>query len=88
MLDQYLHAYDHQFRFKKQYSTDMCIFTAKSVFKYYTKQKSSVYACFLDAAKAFDRVSHWTLFSKLNNQNIPRAIVELLHLVSNTAYVY
>ena len=70
MLEQYLHTHDHQFGFKKQHSTDMCIFTVKSVIKYYTKQKSSVYTCFLDAAKAFDRVSHWTLFSKLINRNI------------------
>ena len=63
MLEQYLHTHDHQFGFKKQLSTDMCIFTVKSVIKYYTEQKSSVYTCFLDAAKAFDRVSHWTLFS-------------------------
>ena len=46
MLEQYLHTHDHQFGFKKQHSTDMCIFTVKSVIKYYTKQKSSVYICF------------------------------------------
>ena len=56
----------------------MCIFTVKSVLKYYTKQKCSVYTCFLDAAKAFDRVSHWTLFSKLIKQNIPLVIVRII----------
>ena len=50
----------------------------KSVIKYYTKQKSSVYTCFLDAAKAFDRVSHWTLFSKLIKRNIPLVIVRII----------
>ena len=78
VLEQYLHTHDHQFGFKKQHSTDMCIFTVKSVIKYYTKQKSSVYTCFLDAAKAFDRVSHWTLFSKLINRNIPLVIVRII----------
>ena len=73
-LEEYLQTHDHQFGFKKQHSTDMCIFTVKSVIKYYTKQKSSVYTCFLDAAKAFDRVSHWTLFSKLIKRNIPLVI--------------
>ena len=53
-----MYTHDHQFGFKKQHSTDMCITTVKSVIKYYTKQKSSVYTCYLDAAKAFDRVSH------------------------------
>ena len=47
----------------------------KSVVKYYTKQKSSVYTCFLDAAEAFDRVSFWTLLSKLIKQNILLVIV-------------
>ena len=78
MLEEYLQTHDHQFGFKKQHSTDMCIFTVKSVIKYYTKQKSSVYTCFLDAAKAFDRVSHWTLFSKLIKQNIPLVIVIII----------
>ena len=65
MLEKHLHTHDHQFRFKKQHSTDMCIFAVKSVSKYYTKQKSSVYTCFLVAAIAFDRVNRGTLFSKL-----------------------
>ena len=78
MPEQYLHTYDHQFGFKKQHSTDMCIFTVKSVIKYYTQQKSSVYTCFLDVAKAFDRVTHWTLFSKLINRNIPLVVVRII----------
>ena len=78
MLKQYLHTHDHQFGFKKQHSTDMCIFTVNSVIKYYTKQNSSVYTYFLGAAKAFDRVSHWTLFNKLINRNIPLVIVRII----------
>ena len=38
------------------------------------KKKSSAHTWFLDAAKAFDEVSHWTLFSKLINRNIPLVI--------------
>ena len=56
----------------------MCIFTVKSVVKYYTKQTSSVFTCFLDTAKAFDIVSHWTLFSKLIKRNIPLVIVRII----------
>ena len=58
MLEIYLDTDGHQFGFKSQHATDMCIFTVKSVIKYYTKQNSSVFTCFLDAAKAFDSVSH------------------------------
>ena len=78
MLEEYLQTHDHQFGFKIQHSTDMCIFTVKSLVKYYTKQKSFVYTCFLDAAKAFDRVSHWTFFSKLIKRNIPLVIVRII----------
>ena len=78
MLEKHLHTHDYQFRFKKQHSTDMCIFTVKIVIKYYTKQKSSVYTCFLDAAKAFDRVNCGTLFSKLINRNIPLVIIRII----------
>ena len=49
MLEKYLHIHDQQFGFKNQYATDMCIFTVKGVIKYYTKQNSTVYTCFLDA---------------------------------------
>ena len=59
-------------------ATDICIFTVKSVFKYYTKQNSTVFTCFLDAAKAFDRVSHWTLFSKMMYRNVSLAIVRII----------
>ena len=50
----------------------------KSVTKYYTKQNSTVFTCFLDAAKAFDRVSHWTLFSKMIKKKVPIVIVRVI----------
>ena len=78
MLEIYLDTDDHQFGFKGQHATDMCISTVKSVKKYYTKQNSSVFICFLDAAKAFDRVTHCTLFSKLIQRNIPLVIVRII----------
>ena len=43
MLEKYLHTHDEQFGFKSQHATDMCIFTVKSVIKYYTKQNSTVF---------------------------------------------
>ena len=78
MLEQYLQIHDHQFGFKSQHATDICIFTVKSVIKYYTKQNSTVFACFLDAAKPFDRVSHRTLFSKMIDKNVSMVIVRVI----------
>ena len=62
---------------KKQHSTDMCIFTLKSVIKYYTQQSTPVYSCFLDASKVFDRVNHWKLFNKLIVRKVPLLIVRM-----------
>ena len=78
MLEKYLHTDDQQFGFKSQHATDMCIFTVKSVIKYYTKQNSTVFTRFLDAAKAFDKMSHWTLFSKMIKRNVPLVIVRII----------
>ena len=45
-------------RFKREHGTDLCIFTVKSVIKYYNLHNSPVYTCFLDTSKAYDRVNH------------------------------
>ena len=74
MLEKYMYTHDQQFRFKSQHATDMCTFTVKSVIKHYAMQNSTVYTCFLDAAKAFDRMSHWTLFSKMIKRDVPLVI--------------
>ena len=39
-------THDHQFGFKSKHSTDMCIFTVKSIVKCYTRQNSPVYTVF------------------------------------------
>ena len=78
IIELYLDTHDNQFGFKKQHSTDMCIFTLKNVIKYYTRQNTPVFSCFLDASKAFDRVNHWKLFRKLIIRKVPLMIVRML----------
>ena len=73
-----LHSSDHQFGFKSGSSTDLCIFTLKQIVDYYKCNGSPVYMCFLDASKAFDRVHHDLLFSKITERGIPHIIVRLL----------
>ena len=58
ILEDYLVTHDQQFSFKSKHSTDLCIFTVKSVTKYYTQENSPVFTCFLDASKAFDKINH------------------------------
>ena len=73
-----LETNSHQFGFKKEHSTDLCIFVLKEVINFYTSQSSPVYCCFIDASKAFDRVNHWHLFNKLLTRKMPKCIVRLL----------
>ena len=78
LMESYLVTRDNQFGFKKKHSTDLCIFSVKSVINYYKLYKSPVYSCFLDASKAYDRVNHWTLFKKLLKRGISVVIVRIL----------
>lgn len=90
-----LHRYElllttnaNQFGFKSKLSTEMCIFSLKQLIEYYTMYGSPVYICFLDASKAFDKLNHWLLFSKLLDRGLPCIIVRILiNLYSNQRYV-
>ena len=77
-MDAYLFTSDNQFGFKRKHSTDLCIYTVKSIIRYYNYYNSPVYTCFLDASKAFDRINHWTMFKKLILRDVPIIIVRVL----------
>ena len=50
----------------------------KEIIKNYTDKGSPVYACFLDATKAFDRVCHEKLFKLLIDKGISTQYVKIL----------
>ena len=66
-----LYTNDNQFSYKVKHSTDMCIFTLKSIIDYYISSSSPVYLCYIDASKAFDRINFWNLFHRLIDRNVP-----------------
>ena len=70
LLHTFLVTNDNQFGFKRKHATDLCIYTVKSVIKYYNYFSSPVYA--------FDRVNHWTLFKKLFIKGVPVILVRIL----------
>ena len=76
-LARYLWTADSQFIFKQAHGTEMAIFALKQTVDFYHNQDTSVYMCFLDAKKAFDRVNHWTLAKKRLERNVPLHIVKL-----------
>ena len=69
---------DNQFGFKEKHSTDMCVFAVQQMVDMYSSMNSPVYICYLDASKAFDRINHWSLFTKLLNRKFPKLLVRLI----------
>ena len=78
IMDAHLVTSDNQFGFKQKHSTDLCIYTVKSIIHYSITINTLAYTCFLDASKAVDRVNHWTIFKKRILRGVPIIIVRML----------
>ena len=82
-----MYTSDAQFGFKASHGTDMAIFSFKESVKIYLNSGSPVFACFLDATKAFDRVNHTKLFNILKTRKIPEYLIGILsYWYSNQKY--
>jgi hypothetical protein len=69
---------DLQFAYKAKHSTSMCTLMVKEVIRYYLERHTDVYACFIDASKAFDLVQHDKLFEILIERRIPSCDIRML----------
>ncbi len=77
-MEMYVLTTDNQFGLQRKHSTGLCIFALKEIVAKYQSQNSSVFFCFIDASKAFDRINHAKLFVKLLERNVPTYIVRVL----------
>ncbi|ELU16769.1 hypothetical protein CAPTEDRAFT_29224, partial [Capitella teleta] len=60
------------------HSTDICVYALKKIVRYYLSKSTPVFACFMDASKAFDKLNYFTLFEKLLKHKMPVLIIRLL----------
>ena len=74
----FIQTTENQFGFKAKHSTDQCIYALKEAVETYRNLGSTMLIGFIDASKAFDRVNHFKLFSKLQARGVPGIIVRIL----------
>ena len=67
-----------QFSYKGKQSIAMCNMSMKETVRYYGNRGSKVYACFMDASKAFGRIRYDKLFAILLNHGLPCVVVRTL----------
>ena len=69
---------ENQFGFKKGLGTDSCIFLLKEIINRFKNLHTNTFLAFLDASKAFDKIRHDILFSKMDDAGIPQYITRIL----------
>jgi len=77
-LKDFMKTSELQFGFKENVGCMHAIYTVKSVLNYFNKQGSTVTMTALDISKAFDKVNHYVLFSKLLDRRMPMCIIKVL----------
>ena len=60
-----------QFGFQSESSTSMCTWSAIETIGYYNRNKTNVHDCLVGLSKAFDKMHHSKLFTKLLEKGLP-----------------
>ena len=81
----YFETSDNQFGFKKQLGCSHAIFNVRNVIEHYINQASTVNVCLLDLNKAFDKMNHWALFTKLLQRKFPLPLIDIFILWFNSS---
>ena len=75
---EYLTTSESQYGFKKNSSTVHALHCLKQTVNYFVNNGSRVFCAFLDASKAFDRIVHGGLFTKLIDRGLPIAFIDVI----------
>ena len=77
-IEMYMNTNPNKFGFKRKHGTYHCIYVLKEIIDLYRRLNGSVFVCFLDASKAFDRVNHRKLFKELFAGGVQGYILRIL----------
>lgn len=84
----FLTTSDNQFGFKKSLGCSQAIYSVRCIVDHYVSHGSTVNLCALDVSKAFDRMSHHGLFSKLISRFVPFTLLAVLEDWFSKCYTY
>ena len=73
-----LTTYENQFAFKECHFTVTCTVVLKQSVTYYRERNTKVYACLVDATKAFDLLKYGKMFQILLKRNAPSTVLHVL----------
>ena len=82
----FLNTTDNQFGFKKQLGCSYVIYSVRNVIDHFISGGSTVNVCSLDLSKAFDKMSHYALYIKLINRNIPLNLLKIIESWFHTSF--
>ena len=77
-IEHLLYVSENQFAFRKNLSTELCVYVLKQIIQDYVINNTPVFICFLDITKAFDRIDNDEMIKILESRNIPTFITEIL----------
>ena len=78
ILNPFIENSKSQFAFKKGFGCAHAIYSVNRIVNHFTSLKSTVNLCSVDISKAFDKVNHHKLFSKMMDRNVPINCISLL----------
>ena len=84
-LEEYLWTNDNQFGFKPSHSTDLCVYALTKFIEYFKRRSTLIYVAFLDASKAFYKISRWTLLKKNDWQRCANIFSQDIMLLTSTS---
>ena len=73
-----LRSSDKQFGFKKGQGCSHAVHTVRNIVDKFVNKGSTVNLCAIDVSKAFDKVNHYALYTKLMKRNIPVLLLDLI----------